>query len=130
VSAETMNRPSESRSSFALPFLAALGALLIVGALGWFLYARTAPATLNLARIEERIKFQRDVNAAGADALNHFGWQDQSKGLVRLPITNAMDLIVRDWKSPAGGRSNLLARLDKANPPPPPKAPEKPSAFE
>jgi hypothetical protein len=130
VNSNTMNSCSDSRSTFAVYFVVALGALLIVAALAWFLYSRTRPSTLNLARIEERIKFLREVNAAGAEALNNFGWQDQSKGLVRLPITNAMELIVREWKNPAVGRSNLLARLEKANPPPPPPQPAKPSVYE
>jgi hypothetical protein len=130
VNLTTVNSRMSPRASSAMAFLAALGALLMMGALAWFLYVRTRPTTLNQARIDERIKFLRDVNSAGSDALNGFGWQDQSKSLVRLPITNAMDLVVREWKTPATGRSNLLARLDKANPPPPPKAPEKPSAFE
>ena len=125
-----MNSRSEFRSTSAVYFVVVLGALLIVGALAWFLYSRTRPSTLNLARIEERIKFLHEVNAAGAEALNNFGWQDQSKGLVRLPITNAMELIVREWKNPAAGRSNLLERLEKANPPPPPPEPAKPSVFE
>jgi hypothetical protein len=111
-------------------FVAALGVLIIVGALGWFLYDRTRPAPLNQARIEERAKFLREINAAGADALNNYGWQDQSKGLVRLPISNAVELVIREWQNPAAGRSNLLARVEKANPPPPPPPPQKPTAFE
>lgn len=114
----------------AVYFLAAAGALLIVAGLTWFLYQRTRPAPLNQARIEERIKNLREINAASAQALNQFGWQDEPKGLVRLPITNAMDLVLREWKNPAIGRSNLLVRLDRANPPPPPPEPQKPSEFE
>jgi hypothetical protein len=125
-----MNARTESRVTLTVYFVAALGALLIVGALAWFLYAQTRPAILNKARIEERIKFLHEINTAGADALNSYGWQDQPKGLIRLPITNAMEWVVRQWKSPAAARSNLLARLEKANPPPPPKEPEKPSVFE
>jgi hypothetical protein len=125
-----VNQPSESPTSLGVYFIATLGALLIVGGLGWFLYERTQPAPLNQARIEERIKFRTEINNTAAEALDNFGWQDQSKGLIRLPITNAMELLLREWRDPAAGRSNLLARLAKANPPPPPKAPEKPTAFE
>jgi hypothetical protein len=125
-----MNTPSGFRGPAGVYFVAALGALLIVGALAWFLYVRTRPEPLNAARIAERIKFRREIEAAAGQALNSFGWQDQTKGLVRLPITNAMELIVREWKDAAAGRSNLLARLDKANPPPPPPAPATPSVFE
>ncbi len=121
---------AESKVTLGVYFLAALGSLLIVACLAWILYYNTRPAGLNQARIEERIKNLRDITAASAEALNTYGWQDQAKGIIRLPISNAMNLIVREWKDPAAGRSNLLARLDKANPPPPPPAPPKPSAFE
>jgi hypothetical protein len=125
-----MNSRSELKVTWLVYFIASLGAFLIVGGLAWILYSRTRPAGLNQARIEERLKNLRDINAASAEALTTYAWQDQSKGLVRLPITNAMDLIVREWKNPGLARSNLLARVDRANPPPPPKEPEKPSAFE
>jgi hypothetical protein len=125
-----MNTPSESRTHLGIYFLAAVCAFLIVGGLAWLLYSRTQPAGLNQARIDERIKNLRDITATTTDALNNYGWQDQPKGLVRLPITNAMALVVREWKNPAAARSNLLARLDKANPPPPPPEPPKPTAFE
>ncbi|MHC1765934.1 MAG: hypothetical protein AB9869_16825 [Verrucomicrobiia bacterium] len=112
-------------------YVAALvGAFLIAGALAWFLIYRTRPATLNQARIEERSKALQDVNTAAAQALDSFGWQDASKRLVRLSITSAMDLVVREWKDPATGRSNLLARVERANPPPPPPEPQQPSIFE
>jgi hypothetical protein len=126
-SASPLSAPPPSRVTLTVYFFAALGAVLIVAGLAALLYYRTLPPPLNQARIEERIKFRQEINAAGADALDNFGWQDQSKGLVRLPITNAMELLVREWKNPAAGRSNLLARLDKANPPPPPP---KPTQFE
>lgn len=125
-----MNTQSESNSSFSVYILGALGAFLIVGCLAWFLWYRTQPAILNQARIEERLKNLREINAASAEGLNNYGWQDQSKGIIRLPISNAMEMVVREWSNPAAARSNLLARVDRANPAPPPKAPEKPSAFE
>jgi hypothetical protein len=121
---------SESRITSTVYFLAATGSFLIVAGLSWVLYSRTRPAGLNQARIQERIKNLHDISTAGAEALNSYGWQDQSKGLVRIPITNAMDWTVRLWKEPSAARSNLLARVDKANPAPPPPEPPKPSQFE
>jgi hypothetical protein len=54
---------------------------------------------------------------------------DQGKGLVRLPIVEAMKLVERKWQNPAEARKDLIARVEKATALPP-KAPEKPSAFE
>lgn len=125
------NARSESRViTLTVYFAALLGAFLIVAGLAWFLAYRTRPEPLNQARIDERLRNLQEINTAGAQALNTFGWQDQSKGLVRLSITSAMDLVVREWKVPAQGRSNLLERVEKANPPPPPPEPEQPSIFE
>ncbi|MFO1499906.1 MAG: hypothetical protein U1G07_16200 [Verrucomicrobiota bacterium] len=120
-----MNSQPATRTSLGIYFIAALGATLIVGGLSWLLFVRTRPDTLNQARIAERIKNLKDITGSSTEALNNFGWQDRTKGLVRLPISNAMDLVVREWKNPAAGRSNLLARIEKAYPPPPP-----PQAFE
>jgi hypothetical protein len=125
-----MNSRPESKTGLAVYFLALIGAFLVVGGLAWILYSRTRPDTLNQARIEERMKNLRDITATSTEALTTFGWHDQPKGVVRLPINTAMDLVVREWKDPAQGRSNLLVRLDKANPPPPPPEPAKPSEFE
>lgn len=117
-------------SNWGVYFLAVVGALLLVSGMAWLLYSRTRPPALNQARIEERLKNLQDIRTSSAAALGTFGWQDETKGLVRLPVTNAMELIVREYKNPAAGRSNLLARVERANPPPPPKEPEKPTIFE
>jgi hypothetical protein len=127
----TIPARSDLRSvTLAVYFIAVLGVFLIAGGLAWFLAYRTRPAPLNQARVEERLKNLHDINAAAAQALDTFGWQDQAKGLVRLSITSAMDLVIREWKDPAVGRSNLLARVERANPPPPPPEPQQPSIFE
>jgi hypothetical protein len=129
----TMNSRPESSFSIGAYFLGAVGAIVIVAGLVWVLLYNTRPAPLNEARIAERIKNLHEINATASDALNHYGWQDQTKGLIRMPISNAMEMVVREWRNPAAGRSNLLARVEKANPPPPPpapKEPEKPTIFE
>jgi len=117
------------RTGWAYP-VAILGAFLIVAALVFAMrrYAQTEP--LNAARAAERAKALAELRAAENDALNHVGWIDQGKGVVRLRIEDAMTIIQRDWgRDPAAGRSNLLARVAKVMAPPP-KAPEQPSAFE
>jgi hypothetical protein len=81
------------------------------------------------ARKEERAKALAELRAAEADALQNPGWIDQTKGLVRLPIADAMKQAERAWQNPAQARSNLIARLEKATALPP-KPPEQPSPFE
>jgi hypothetical protein len=60
---------------------------------------------------------------------NTVAWLNQSNGLVRLRIEDAMNLVEREWRNPPAARSNLIARIEKATAAPP-KPPEKPSPFE
>jgi hypothetical protein len=76
-----------------------------------------------------RAKALAEIRAAENQALNHPGWINQDRGLVRLPISVAMQITEREWQDPAAARSNLTARVEKATAPVP-KAPAKPSAFE
>src|SRR4051812_8071926 len=113
-------------------FVAIAGTFLIVAGLVYFMRRYTQPAPLGQTRILERKKFLADIQAANADALNNYAWQDQPKGLVRLKISHAMNLTVQEYQNPQAARSNLTARADKAfaPPPPAPKVPEKPNPFE
>jgi hypothetical protein len=106
-----------------------LGCFLIVAALGWAIYNYTQPAPLGEDRAQVRAKALAELRAADKEALENVAWIDQSKGLVRLRIEDAKNLVLREWQNPSVARSNLIARVEKATyvpPPPPPK----PSALE
>jgi hypothetical protein len=109
---------------------AVLGAFLIVAALVWAMSHYTQPEPLNSARAAERANDLRELRAAEAEALHTTAWLDRGKGVVRLRIDDAVAMIEEQWgRDPAAGRSNLIARVEKATevaPAPPPK----PSAFE
>jgi hypothetical protein len=107
--------------------LAILGCFLIVGALVWAMHRYTQPPPLGRDRAIARARALEELRAADAEALNNAGWVDANKGLVRLPIEDAMKLTERLWQNPAAARSNLLDRVAKAYPPPPKPAP---SPFE
>lgn len=110
--------------------VAVVGACLIFAALVWQMKEYTQPApAVDQARKAERAKARAELTAAETEALNNVAWIDQTKGLVRLPMAEAMKLAEREWRNPAQARSNLIARVEKANYVPP-KAPEAPSAFE
>lgn len=115
--------------NFCAVIVAAIGTFLIVGALVYVMRAYTQPPPLDQARIQERKKALAEVRAANTDALDNYAWLDPAKGQLRLPITNAMQLTIRDYQNPAAARTNLSARADKAFAPPP-KVPEKPNQFE
>ena len=124
-----VNPDNNGRSSWPT-VVAVVCACLIFAALVWQMKKYTQPApAVDQARKAERAKARAELTAAETEALNNVGWIDQTKGLVRLPIAEAMKLAGREWQNPAQARSNLIARVEKANYVPP-KAPEKPSAFE
>jgi hypothetical protein len=118
-----------SRSSWLTVF-AVVCACLIFAALVWQMKKYTQPAlAVDQARKAERAKARAELTAAETEALNNVAWIDQTKGLVRLPIAEALKIAEREWQNPGQARSNLIVRVEKANYVPP-KAPEKPSAFE
>ena len=100
--------------------------------MAWYVEWKTRPAPVNAARIAERKKFLTEIRLAEAQALGHYGWVDQSKGVVRLPISRAIELVLAEWKNPAVARSNLVARALQVHAPPPeaPAAPATPNPFE
>ena len=79
-------------------------------------------------RAAVRAKALGEIRAAAAQALNHAGWIDENRGLVRLPIDVAMQLTEREWQNPAAARSNLTVRAEKAAAPAS-QAPANPSAL-
>lgn len=102
---------------------------LIFAALVWKTRQYTTPAPLGAERAAERAKALAELHAAEAEALNNVGWIDQGKGIVRLPIAEALQLAQKQWQNPAQARATLVDRVEKAfyvPPPPPPK----PSQFE
>ena len=110
-------------------FVAVLGAFLIVALIVWAMRHYTTPESLTAKRAAERAKNLADLRAAEATALNSYGWIDQSKGVVRLTVDRAVELTAAAGSDPAAFRKDLIARVEKATAVPP-KAPEKPSAFE
>ena len=86
-------------------------------------HSEEVSAFANLGAVS-RLKAEQTAKLEAAPA-----WADQTKGLVRLPIAEALKITRREWQNPAQARSNLIARVEKATALPP-KAPEKPSEFE
>ncbi len=125
-----MNSDSQCCRSGTAYAIGILGSFLIVAALAWAIHHYTHPAPLGEERAAVRAKALVELRAAEAEALSTPGWVDQAKGLVRIPIADAMTMVEHEWgQNPSLARSNLNARVEKATAPPP-KVPEKPSAFE
>lgn len=126
-----MSEPEKKKSccTGTIFAIAILGTFLIVAWLVSLMINYTKPAAIGQDRADERRKKLVELRAENDQVLHQLAWQDQAKGVVRLPIERAMELTIQEWKEPAAGRSKLLARVEKANAAPP-KAPEKPSQYE
>lgn len=122
------SQPAGERTGLAW-LIGIIGSLLIVAALVWAMQHYTQPPPLGEDRVAQRKKALAELRAAEASELSSYAWLDQGKGIVRLPIIEAMKLTLREWQNPATARSNLIARVEKATAVPPP-APAKPSPFE
>ena len=119
-----MNAPAEKKSCCQCGYtIAVLGTFLIVAGLVWVMIHYTRPAPLGDERANERRKALMELRAANEEILNNpnYVWQDQNKGIVRMPINQAVELSLKLWQNPAAARSNLIARVEKATavaPPP------------
>ena len=117
-----------SGRSYSVTVAVVLACLIFV-VLVWNMRQYATPAPVGAERAAERAKALVELRAAEAEALNNVGWVDQAKGVVRLPIADALKLAERQWQNPAQARADLISRVEKATALPP-KAPEKPSAYE
>jgi hypothetical protein len=109
--------------------LAILGTFLLVGLLVWLMHSYTEAPSPFAARSAERMQIMAEFKAANAPLLEKYDWQDQAKGFVRVPVERAKELILDEWRDPAAGRSNLMARAAREFAPAP-KPPEKKNEYE
>ena len=70
-----------------------------------------------------------EIHTNEAVELANPGWIDQSRGVVRLPIDDAMKIAAQEWQNPAQARADLISREENAAKPAP-VAPAKPNPFE
>ena len=119
-----------SRPHLFATVIAALGALLIVGALVWITVRVTRPPAMGGARAQERKTALTQVRQDEAQILNHNAALGTAPGFARITVSNAMALVLRDYQQdPKQARAELTARADKAGTPPPTPAPP-PNQYE
>jgi hypothetical protein len=82
-----------------------------------------APA-IDADRAADRSKALAEIRAAEEKSLTTGGVIDAPRGIVRLPIEDAMKLAAEKWQNPSAARADLNARAEKA------AAPVKPVSFE
>lgn len=92
-------------------------------------YTETGAQAAREARSKERSKAQAELRQVTQQELDKTALLDKAKGVYRIPVTVAMDLVLKDYQDAAASRAAFVARVEKITAPPP-KAPEKKSEFE
>jgi len=111
---ENSNRASGAAIGFVL------AAILFV-ALALIVKLSVGVPAIDADRDAVRSKALAEMRTAEEKSLNTLGWADQSRGIVRLPIDDAMKLAAQAGQNPAQARADLNARAEKAAAPAPVK---------
>jgi hypothetical protein len=123
------NVNNTGKAKLVISVVAILGSFLLVAFLVRQMVKVAQPPVVGADRAAARAKDNADIRAAGANALQNWGYVDQGKGVVRMPIEEAMKITIQGYQSAGAFHSNLVARVEKATAAAP-KPPEKPSEYE
>jgi hypothetical protein len=93
-----------------------IASLLFAGLVLWVKQSAPVPA-IDADQAALRVKDLTEIRKTEAQALNHPGWIDQSRGIVRLPISLALKITALEWRNPTEAHSNLVAREEQATKP-------------
>ena len=113
-----MSANNESKTGLGIYLIAALGALLIMATIVTLTRKYTQPAPLGADRAAVRKAALVELRGLENKELNEYGWVDQAKGLVRLPVGRSMEIVVQNGKDTAALRALINQRVEKANKPP------------
>lgn len=105
---------SENTRKGAL-FVAALGTLLVFGALAFYLVRTEKVDAVGQQRAAYRLQQWTELKQANAEAINGYGVVKAENGVYRVPVAKAMELMESEWKDGnTAGRAKLLERLEKS----------------
>jgi hypothetical protein len=95
MSHDPTSTPETKRSPGILLGLGVL-ILLLAGLVGGLLINRSPSATASedSERAAVRLKNLEELRSADSNALTTYGWNDRARGIVRIPVRRAMDLVL------------------------------------
>ncbi len=114
---ENVNNTSKSKCGIYV--VSILATFLLMAFLVKQMVKLTNPAPVGAQRAAERARDNAAIRAAGVEAAKNWGYVDQPRGIVRLPIEEAMKLTIQGYQQAAAFRADVLARSEKASAPPP-----------
>lgn len=90
-----------------ISFLGAAGSFLIFVIILCIAYIPKRSHVVDENRIKERLEILATARSKVKKEADFYGWIDQANGVVRLPVSRAMDLLVNRSQAP----SNKLAKV-------------------
>lgn len=96
-----MTNPASDRRRIAISIIGTLlGVASIVAILGLMLYVGQPAVSIVQGQKtpEERSATLRELREADQKAITSYGWVDQGKGIVRIPVDVAMDKLVQEYR--------------------------------
>jgi len=115
-----MSNHDETPSAPSLPrwFLSAAGVVgsivIIMVVLGVAYWSSQPTQAVDQDIVAERARNLSDVQAKQADLYNNYSWVDQKKGIVRIPVKDAMGLLTAKLDQATRNQPEAPARLTLA----------------
>ena len=90
---------SAQQKALGLSVLGILGSFAIILMILWAAYLPSRPPKVDQSSAEERRATLAELEAVEQELTTRYDWVDASKGIVRIPIERAMELIVSEYTS-------------------------------
>jgi hypothetical protein len=102
-----------------LTIVVCVATFLLMGFLVNRMVKLTRPEPVGVARATERAVEGAKIRAEGVEKSKSWGLVDAPRGIVRLPVEDAVKLTLEGYKDAAKFKADLAARLEKASVAPP-----------
>jgi hypothetical protein len=102
-----------------LTIVVCVATFLLMGFLVNRMVKLTRPEPIGVARATERAVEGAKIRAEGVEKSKSWGLVDAPRGIVRLPVEDAVKLTLEGYKDAAKFKADLAARLEKASVAPP-----------
>ena len=94
--------------------IGAVGSFLIIGFLAWWMVRNRDLSLPDAERAAARLKALSDIRSANSEVMEVYKMEDPNKGLVRLPVSRAMQIIGDEWQDGQVGRQKFLKRFQNS----------------
>ena len=90
------NSSQSNSSSFLTSFVGVLVTVLVFVLLVFLAYGFSGDKPVQAPRAFPNAPSGSSLKAIDAAVLNSYGWVDQEKGIVRIPVDRAKDLVIQE----------------------------------